>query len=281
MRRFRDSLRLMRWENCCLAAVGVYVGAYLTWLTPTYYGPIIASVAGFLVCGGGNIVNDLVDIEIDRVNRPWRLLVRGVLSTRYAASLAILMNVGAIVLALAVNQFVAVLTLVTIVLLLLYNFRLKRVPLAGNAIIAGLGGMTFLAGGLAADEILAFSLPGPVIAAVFAFFFHLVREIVKDVQDIDGDRRAGLRTLPLVIGVQKSLWLALLLFVVLVLLTYLPVLAGWFGTCYLIIAVYAIDLPILLLLILVLGNPSPRMLRLCSPVLKAGMGLGLVALVLA
>jgi geranylgeranylglycerol-phosphate geranylgeranyltransferase len=155
------------------------------------------------------------------------------------------------------------------------------VPLAGNVVIAALGGLTFMTGGFAIDYVMALTLPGPFIPAAYAFFFHLVREIIKDVEDIEGDRRVGIKTLPQVIGVQNSLSLALLLFLILVVLTYLPILAGWFGVYYQVITVYIIDLPLLLLLIFIWGNPTASMLRIGSLSLKTGMGLGIVALIVA
>ena len=185
-----------------------------------------------------------------------------------------------LLLAATVNTEVALVATAVVLLLVAYNFLLKRIPLAGNLAIAVLGGLTFVTGGLAVDPKLALALPGPLIAALFAFLFHLVREIVKDVQDLEGDSSVGLRTLPQVIGVRRSLGLALMLFVMLVILTYLPILYGWFGTYYQIITVYVVDLPLLLLLILVWGNPTPSLLRIGSFGLKVGMGLGLIALIL-
>jgi len=279
--RFLDIFRLIRVANCLLAGVGVWIGAYLTWLTPTYYGPVVTALAAFLVCAAGNVFNDLVDIETDRVNRPNRVLVRGGLTRKYARNLAIALNVAAFIMSLAVSFWVSVFALVTIGLLFAYNLYLKRIPLVGNLVVALLAGMTFLTGGLAVDPVLVFRLPGPLIAAVFAFLFHLTREIVKDVQDMEGDRQAGLNTLPLVWGVSKSLQLALGLFAVLVIFTYLPIFKGWFGRTYEVITVYVVDLPLLALMIFVLTNPSPRMLTIGSLALKIGMILGLIALVLA
>ena len=60
---FLEILRLIRFLNCLLASVGVWIGAYLTWLGPSYYGPSVAAVAAFLVCAAGNIINDVVDVD--------------------------------------------------------------------------------------------------------------------------------------------------------------------------------------------------------------------------
>lgn len=261
--------------------VGVGLGAWMTWFTPAYYGPAVAALAAFMVCAAGNTINDLKDIELDRINRPGRVLVRGALSRQFARNLAIGLNLLALALAACVSLWLTGVALATILLLLAYNLKLKQIPVIGNLSVALLAGMTFITGGIAVDAYLAFRLPGPIIPAAFAFFFHLVREIVKDVQDIEGDRRAGVKTLPQVIGISASLLVALGLFAILTFLTCLPIFYGWFGTTYKVIAIYVVDLPLLALLILLWGNPSRLMLGVGSAALKLGMILGLVALVLA
>ena len=260
---------------------GVWIGAYLTWLQPVYYGPLISGFSAFLVCAAGNILNDLRDIEIDRINRPERVLVRGAVSLRFAWLLTIGCAVVAVILAIAVNLFVLAAVTVALLLLLAYDFGLKKIPVIGNLTIAVLSALVFITGGLAVGPKLALVLPGPLIPAVFAILFHMVREIIKDVEDINGDRRLGIKTLPQVIGVSPSLLIALLLFFVLVILTYIPIVEGWFGRAYEIITVYVVDLPLLALLIFVWGNPTPKMLRVGSVGLKFGMLLGLVALLVS
>lgn len=281
MTNFLDALKLIRVVNCLLAMVGVYIGAYMTWVEPVYYSPVVAAMAAFFVCAAGNILNDIADIEIDRINRPERVLVRGTISRTRAINMTIVFAVTAIVLAIAVNTTVTVVVVIALGLLLLYNLRIKKIPALGNITVAVLSALTFLTGGWAVNHKWVLDLPGPLIPAVFAFFFHLVREILKDVEDVEGDRRAGVETLPQIIGVSRSLLLAIGLFFILVILTYIPILTGWFGRAYEIITVYIVDLPLLLVLILVWGNPIPRMLRLGSYALKAGMALGLIALLLA
>jgi len=276
-----DTLRLIRVFNCLLAMAGVWIGAHMTWLVPTYYGPLVASLAAFCVCAAGNVLNDIVDIEIDRINHPTRVLVRQALTVRFARWLTITFNLLAVALAVAVNWEVTAIVAGAVGLLVLYNLTLKKIALLGNVAVAFLAAFTFMTGGWAVDHLLAVTLPGPLIAAVFAFFFHLVREIVKDVQDIEGDRRAGYRSLPIRIGTSRSLIIAVGLFVILVLLTIVPVVTGWYGYAYEVITLYAVGLPLLAFLIFIWGNPVPRMLQAGSFALKAGMLLGLIALLIA
>lgn len=281
MQQFFDTMRLVRIINCLLAAAGVWVGAYMTWVEPAYLKPALAALATLLVCAAGNVVNDLVDIRADRMNHPERMLVTGALTKHYALLLAVACNVAALVLAVFVNLDTLVAVFVAIVFLMAYNFALKNMPVAGNVVVGVLGGLTFLVGGMAVDPVLAWILPGPLVPAAFAVLFHLVREIVKDAQDIEGDRVVGASSLPLTFGTRAALSVALVLFAVLVLLTIVPVLMGWFGQTYKIITVYVIDLPVLMLLIFVWGNPTARMLSIGSAALKAGMALGVVALLVA
>jgi geranylgeranylglycerol-phosphate geranylgeranyltransferase len=276
-----ETLRLIRVINCIMAMLGVGLGAHLVEGGVAYYGPVMAALCAAFVCAAGNIVNDLVDIDIDRVNRPQRVLVRQALSRRYAITLAIILNIAALGVALTVSVAVALIGLVAIGLLMAYNLRLKRVTLLGNAVIAFLGGMTFLTGGLAVDTAGAFELPGPLIPALFAFLFHLVREIIKDVQDIEGDRKIGITTLPQAIGVKPSLWLASGIFTVLAAATLVPILLGWFGDWYKLITIYIMDLPLAALLILICLRPTERMLRAVTWALKVGMVSGIAAIWLA
>ena len=275
-----DILRLVRIGNCLMAGAAVWIGAYLTWLIPNYHGPLFASLAAFFVCTFGNCLNDILDLDIDRVNRPDRVLVRGGVGIRAAWAIVVVAAVLALGFALLANMAVTVCVTVALVLLVGYNVWLKRIPVAGNLLIGVLSGLTFVAGGLAIDVRLTTVLPGPLVPAVFALLFHLVRELVKDVQDIEGDRRAGVYTLPQLIGTSRTLMIALMLFFLLALLTYIPILNHWYGAMYKILAVYCMDLPLLALLVIVWGNPTPKLLTVASVALKVGMLVGLVALVL-
>lgn len=278
MRKLIETLKLIRVINCVMAMLGVALGAHLVKSGLAYYGPMMAALCAGLVCAAGNIVNDLVDIDIDRINRPRRVLVRQALSHRYAIILATILNLAALGVAATVSLAVALTGLLAIGLLMAYNLRLKRVTFLGNVVIALLGGMTFLTGGMAVDVAGVFELPGPLIPALFAFLFHLVREIIKDVQDLEGDRRLGVKTLPQEIGVKPSLWLAFGIFLALAAAALVPVLLGWFGDWYELITIYIMDLPLGALLLFICFRPTERMLQVVSWALKAGMVMGIVAI---
>ncbi len=251
----------------------------MTWLEPQFLAPFLTSLATFLVCASGNIVNDIVDIPIDRINRPQRILVQQKIPLQSAYIFSVLLNLSALALAIFVSLDVFIAALIAISLLYFYNYKAKQIPFLGNIIIALLAGMVFITGGLSIDRLLAFTLPGPLIGAVFAFLFHLVREIVKDIEDIDGDLQSGIKTIPIIFGKKVSIAIAMSLFLILTLFTYLPILKGWYTEIYKILTVYIVDLPLLAFLILLWGNPTKKMLAATSLLLKIGMGIGIIALI--
>lgn len=279
MKKVIPYLRIIRPINCLIAMTAVWVGALLTWLEPVIVAPLVVSLATFFVCASGNIVNDIVDIPIDRINRPQRVLVQQLIPIRSAYIYSVLLNIVALGMALTINIYTFLSAFTAICLLYLYNYKAKQVPIIGNIIIALLAGMVFLTGGLAVNFTLTFTLPGPLVGALFAFLFHLVREVVKDIEDIDGDLQAGIKTLPIIFGKRPSVAIAMSIFFILTLCTYIPIFKGWYSDTYKYITVYAVDFPILIFLIFLWGNPTQKMLKVASLILKIGMALGIVALI--
>jgi len=242
---------------------------------------VLAAIATLFVCAAGNVFNDICDVEADRINRPKRALPSGAISMALAGYLTVGSAILGLCMAYLAGGRVFGIAVLEIALLGTYSLWLKKIPLLGNVVVAILGGMIFITGGLAVDLRLTFVLPGPLIAAGFAFLLHLVREIIKDAQDVEGDRAVGVKTLPMLVGVSLSIGIAFLFLCVLIMLTLFPTLSGWFGKAYTVIAVCLVDLPLLVVLQAAWWRPSPVSLQLSSLVLKVAMFFGLVALVLA
>jgi len=281
VRQFLPALILIRPLNCTLAAGGVAVGAYLT-RAPVPWIPVsIAAISGFLVCAGGNVFNDLKDTRLDRVAHPDRPLASGQLTESFAFRIGLVVNLTAAVLSLFVSLQVAAVVAATIGLLAVYNLRLKQFPVVGNLVVAVCGGATFLVGGLAASASNAFALPGPLIPAIFAVILNLMRELVKDVQDIEGDHSVGIRTLPMVIGRRVTYVLVFVLALLLAVAAYWPFAKDWFGYDYFVLSVGGVILPTLSLSLIAIKAPSAQVTRIFSAVLKVSMVFGLLALVWA
>ncbi|MGP8159168.1 MAG: geranylgeranylglycerol-phosphate geranylgeranyltransferase [Thermoplasmata archaeon] len=192
------ALRLVRAGNLGVSFVGTVVGGLVAkgagvsvpvslwlWL-------VLAGLSTACVTAGGNVLNDLLDLEGDRTNHPDRPLVTGEISVRAARGLAVALFVlgAAVVVPVAIEEpLVAVILLVAVALLLAYEFRFKKAGFAGNLVVAFLTGVVFLYGGAAAGNAIVL-LP----FAIMAFLATLSREIVKDMEDVAGD--VGRTTLP-------------------------------------------------------------------------------------
>ncbi len=273
-------IKLIRPVNCIMAAIAVWVGAYLADGYSFNSNIVLAAIAAACIAAAANVQNDILDIQTDLIAHQDRILASGKMSVPTASVLAAVILAIGLVSAAIVGPAVALVACAATALLGLYNSYLKRVVLVGNIAIGVAGGLPFLVGGLALGTGHAFDLPGPIIPAVFAVSFHVVREIVKDIQDIDGDRASGVVTLPQVIGPRAAVGLALLLFLLLDLQILFPIYKGWFGISYSVLAVAGVAIPLTASLAVAAIGPTEVRLKWCSVGLKIGMGIGMLALVI-
>ena len=218
--------------------------------------------------------------KIDRISHSSRVLPLGGLQIAHAVILAAVLLGFGLTAAALVGPSVALSACLATALLSFYNAHLKRIPLVGNFAIGVAGGLPFLVGGLTVSWSQTFMLPGPLVPTSFAVLFQVVREIVKDVQDIEGDRSSGITTFPQMIGTRAAVTAALLLFLLLDILIVLPILSGWYNMLYAILAIGGVVLPVSALMLMAVLNQSHGRLQITTTGLKIGMAVGLLALVL-
>ena len=214
--------------NLVIVAASVWVGATLSATDGTGALPFWAALAAMALTAAGNAHNDWSDGDKDRINRPDRPLPSGTISRSSLMLLAgSLFAAGALAL-IPLSQAHAVLFGLNAASLVLYNMWGSRRPLVGNLLVALLVGSTLVFGGLESGI-----NERVVVAAAFAAAATLAREMVKDVQDIEGDRAAGARTIAVAIGTTATFRLANLVLLLLVPATLLPFLFLDFGGTYL------------------------------------------------
>ncbi|QLG51095.1 geranylgeranylglycerol-phosphate geranylgeranyltransferase [Natrinema halophilum] len=234
----RGLLELTRPVNAVAASVLTFIGAFVA--GGAIEAPIAvttAVAATGLAVGAGNAINDYFDREIDRVNRPDRAIPRGAVSPRGALVFSGLLFAGAVVLAITLPPLAIGIATVNLLALVAYTEVFKGLPGLGNALVAYLVGSTFLFGAAAVDA--AGDIGPAVVLFVLAGIATLTREIIKDVEDIEGDRKEELNTLPIAIGERRALAIAAGLLVTAVVASPLPYLEGNFGIAYLLLVVPA------------------------------------------
>lgn len=272
-------VRLLRPLNMVMFLAGVVVGGVLSAGTETFVGAAAtrltgAAVSAALIGGAANSLNDVFDVAVDRLNRPERPLPSGQLPVAVAWGVWGLGSVGGLALAAWLSSAHLAMAAAAVALLAAYSVWLKRRPLVGNLVVAGVVALSLIYGGWAVGGAAA-ALPG----AAFAFLTTLAREVAKDIDDVVGDAVVRSRTLPLVAGPNVAGRTAAAVVALTVLLTPVPYLALSYGGLYLLVVLVA-DLLMLRALGLLLNAPA-RDARWASEVLKGAMLAGLVALALA
>ena len=265
---------LARPLNALIAFVVILAAGVIASTSSTdWMNVVVAAVAGTLLASAANMINDVFDVEIDRINKPNRPLPAGRMSPRTASFAALLTALAGVCLSLVAGTGIFLIALVSSVLIYMYSAWLKHVPLLGNLTVAALTAVAFLYGALAAG-----SMRAGIVPALFAFGYNFGREILKDVEDIEGDRAAGIPTLPVVAGVRAALWTVTGVFALVLAGTVLPYLFKVFDLVYLLIVIPGVDVPLLAVSLSMWRNPKPENLSKLNSWLKYGMLAGVLAM---
>ncbi len=266
-------LKLTRPQNNLIAALSVLVGALVAGEVKYWWDVAFACISAFFISGGGNCLNDYFDVQIDRINKPFRPLPRGEISKISALWLSAFLFLAGLVLSVFIRPLSVMIATAAIISLISYGSTLKRKLLWGNFTVSFVSALAFIYGGITAKD---FRLS--LIPAVFAFLFHMGREIIKDLQDIKGDLSVNVASLPIRYGIRFSLGFTTLIFSFLILLTSLPYLFDIFSLIYLIMVILGVDLVLFYVLWSMWKDTSTPNLGRLSTILKIDMFLGLAAI---
>ncbi len=193
-------LKIIRPTNVAITFFTVIVAGFIcSGNKRVTFGVLFASFAAAAIAASANIINDYFDIEIDKINRPERILASRKMSPQTALIFYFFFVTAGTALSLLVNITALFIILGSVVLTFYYSYQLKQIPLLGNIVVAFFTGMAFLFGGVAMGK----SEP-VVFPFIFAFTVNLMREIVKDMEDAEGDAKVGVITFPVKFGFENA-----------------------------------------------------------------------------
>lgn len=224
-------LNLIRYQNLLfIALVQIFLkyGLFLPFGADTIlstFGYVLLVIATLCIAAAGNIINDIYDVEIDKINKPNKVLIGKKISEKNANRLFIILNVIAVAIGFYLSNSIgkpgfAALFIVFSALLYLYASYLKGMLLIGNILISALVSMSLiivamfdLLPAITAENQSAQSAIFKIVLhySLFAFSINLIREIVKDLQDINGDKKGGMNTLAIAIGRKRTVMIVFLL----------------------------------------------------------------------
>jgi geranylgeranylglycerol-phosphate geranylgeranyltransferase len=236
---------------------------------------LLAALTASFTMSAGNVINDIFDINGDKINHPARPLPLGAISLNSALIFYYILISASVILSVFISDINLIINLAAVILLYLYSFRLKQIVLLGNIVIASLTGLAFIYGGIAVNNFYY-----SIIPALFAFLINLIREIVKDMEDSEGDLSEGISSFAATFGLKTAKNFIIVLSIFLIIFTALPYIYGNYGKYYLAV-ILLLFIPLLIYFLLSLNkDDSQKNLNKLSFILKLDMIFGLIALYL-
>lgn len=276
MKIIYNYIKLTRPLNCLITALVVFVGGIISservYLDQTL---ILASVVASVVAASGNVINDYFDIEIDKISHPERPLAKNNLKPSSALIYYSILLLIALTISFFLNTKLLSVVIFASTILFFYSFYLKKIPLVGNITVALLTALAFLFGGLAVNNFQA-----AIIPASFAFLINLIRELVKDAEDIEGDKLNNVITFPIKYGIEKTRNTITVLSLLLIALTIYPFIDHSYNIEYFVVVMIVVNPILVFILKKLFEDTSKQNLNFISSMLKITMIFGLIAIYL-
>jgi len=256
-------LNLIRYKNLLIIALtqicikyGLFVPLKINLALSDFQFSLLV-LSTLFIAAAGNIINDIYDVKIDKINKPEKVIIGKKITEAKANKLYIFLNIVGVVLGFYIANSIdkpsfAAIFIIISALLYIYSSQLKGVLFFGNLIISLLVAISLLI--MVVFDILPaieFTITSMQIAAskvvlqyaFFVFFINFIREIVKDLEDINGDKNGGLNTIPIAIGRKRA---TILVFILSVLVTFFVIL-------YMYMFLYSVQIMVLYFLFLILA----------------------------
>lgn len=264
-------LRLIRWPNLVFIALTQILFYYcivarIRSASVDSHFPelsfILLVCASVLIAAAGYIINDYFDINIDQVNKPHRQVVDKIINRRWAMVLHILLSLAGLILCFYIDltspgSWVGISNLICVLLLFGYSVNLKKKFLIGNVLISALTAWVIIVVYLCYRH--SFFSPGTtepdpgintrftriaMLYAGFAFIISLIREVIKDMEDRDGDAKYGCKTMPIVWGIPASkvfvaVWIVVLIGTLGIVQFYVLQFGWWLSAIYCLLLIIA------------------------------------------
>lgn len=275
LEKWRGFFLLTRPINVVIAMATIWVGIIICDGARSDLAVLWACLSGGVLTAAANAVNDYFDAEIDRTNKPFRPVPAGMVTKRQALGFAWLGFGVGILLSAMIHWKLSLVTTLASGMMYLYSAVLKRTVLWGNLMVSLLTAMSFIYAGLVVGNLRIALIP-----ASFAFLMHFGREIIKDIEDMEGDRKHGAMTFPVRHGIEPAVTLITLVFIVLMVVLMLPFVFNIYGKVYLLMVGFGVITILFYCLVVLWKQPTPVSMRKISAILKADMAVGLLAILM-
>jgi len=269
---------LLRPANCAMIGFAVIVGYFVSKPAEvSFLKGALGFSTGFFVCAYSMAVNDIYDVEVDRINRPDRPIPSGVISIHAATRLSILVLLAGVASSvLTLSPAAVFIALAYALLSWLYNSKAKQTGLPGNVIVASSLAIPFIYGGVISGGDLARSLL--LMMAATSFFSGVGREVVKSMADVEGDAKRGVNSIARNFGLRAAAFVGAGFFTCAVASSWVPLFLGLANRVYT-YGVIAPDLVFVYLAVSIASRHDPGNAHRVKTLALGGMALGLLVFI--
>ncbi len=264
------------------------------------YHYLILIISSLLIAAAGNIINDYFDRNIDEINKPEKKIIDKLIKRRWAIVMHIVFSLAAVLLGFYVDSQTPVFWLgfsntICVLLLFAYSISLKKKLLVGNVLISLLTAWVIFVCFLCYYRTLSFQGYQPfeveamlrrfmrisVLYTGFAFVISLIREVVKDMEDIEGDKKYGCKTIPISWGIPAgkvfvAVWLVVLIGMISIVQIYVWQLGWYWSAAY---SIVLIIVPLVWILRKLYKAQMPKDYHQLSTIIKLVMLAGLLSMI--
>ena len=300
-------LKLIRYKNLLMVLLTMVLTKYallnsiFIQVPERDYQFIILTISILLITSGGYIINDIYDLEIDRVNKPDKVYIEYQISKKKAWNIYLIFSALGLILGLYLSFFESsklnsLFFVIIIILLFVYSKYLKKINILGNLVVSFSVSLVIYITYIFTSQELFFStslnefvvykinhtdITSPIITySLFAFLTTLIREIIKDIEDINGDLLLKAKTLPIIIGRKRASKVAF--FFTSILLVFLLIVLQFLKRNHLFLGygVIFILLPLLYFMYKLWSSETKKDFSKLSSLMKIIMFLGILSMLL-
>ena len=238
-------VKLARPANLLLVTTVILIAASFFSPFPSLIKFLLTVICVTFITAAGNALNDMCDIEIDRINKPKRPLPSGQITVDGAKGFMIAMFILGNLAGLLLGFWsFCISILIATPLLFWYAYRLRHIALVGNIVVAFLSALTFVFAAQAFGDIKLGYVP-----AVFTFIISVIREIIKDLEDLDGDEAHESKTLPVMIGETPTRVITGIMIILFLPVVPIPYVIGLYGKWFFFWGFIGVVIPMVIMMI--------------------------------
>ena len=267
-------IKLLRPLNVMTSGLAIIIATAILDELNNHHVLLITTCIVMVYTAASNALNDALDYEIDLINRPERPIPLGYVSIQSALIISFFLFAFGAALCLQLPDMAIVIgVFISIPLMVTYSTKLKGQYLIGNLVVSFLLGASFLFVGASHEMTSPMLIP-----MLLAFGLTFLREIIKDVADMEGDLSLGLKTYPIISGMHSCRRVIIVSCLLVGFFSLVPYFIGIYGPGYLLLLLIGVEIPLAMIMFIFFKNPSISSAIFSARLLKFSTLMGLLSI---